>query len=80
MTINEAPLNKKMTIQYHQYPQGEMSDLESRLMHLGFIEGAQVEVKRKSPFIRGPLLVEVRGRIVALSQDEARLVNVELSL
>lgn len=80
MTINEAPLNKKVTIQLHQHQHGEMSDVESRLMHLGFIQGAKVEVKRKSPFIRGPLLVEVRGRIVALSQDEAKLVNVELSL
>jgi Fe2+ transport system protein FeoA len=80
MTINEAPLNIKVTIQLQQHLQGEMSDVESRLMHLGFIQGAKVEVKRKSPFFRGPILVEVRGRIVALSQDEAQLVNVELSL
>jgi Fe2+ transport system protein FeoA len=47
-------------------------------MHLGFIDGATIEVKRKAPLHQGPLLVEVRGRLVALSPSEADLVSVEI--
>ncbi len=56
----------------------EFSDIESRLMHLGFIDGANVIVTRKAPLFKEPLLVEVRGRSVALSFDEAELVRVEV--
>jgi len=57
----------------------EFSDLESRLMHLGFLEGEIVQVIRKAPLFKEPLLVEVRGRSIALSFDEAQLVSVEVS-
>jgi Fe2+ transport system protein FeoA len=77
MTINEAPVLQKVSIAAAQM-KTDLSDVESRLMHLGFIEGAKILVKRKSPLLNGPLLVEVRGRVVALTQTEANLVRVEL--
>jgi len=77
MTINEAPVLKKVSITAPQ-TRSNLSDVESRLMHLGFIEGAKIVVKRKSPLLNGPLLVEVRGRVVALTHSEAELVRVEL--
>ncbi len=78
MTINEAPLHQKVAVSSLHPAERELSDIESRLMHLGFIEGAKIEVKRKTTLLNGPLLVEVRGRVVALSQAEAQLVKVEI--
>ena len=77
MKINQAPLFKKMTVRSFELSEArELSDAESRLMHLGFIHGATVELKKKAPFFEGPYLVEVRGRLVALTKDEAELVSV----
>lgn len=61
------------------YEEREISDIESRLMHLGFIFGEKIRVTKKAPLFKEPLLVEVRGRSVALSFDEANLVRVEVS-
>jgi Fe2+ transport system protein FeoA len=47
-------------------------------MHLGFVNGATIEVKKKAPLFKEPLLVEVRGRLIALSKAEAELVSVEV--
>lgn len=58
---------------------GEISDIESRLMHLGFIDGETIQVTKKAPLFKEPLLVEVRGRSVALSFSEAELIRVEVS-
>ena len=79
MTINQAPLFKRLIITSFQKKDSEsISDIESRLMHLGFIDGATIEIKRKAPLFKEPLLVEVRGRLVALSKAEAELVSVEV--
>lgn len=56
----------------------ELSDVESRLMHLGFSDGQTIIVKKKAPLFQEPILVEVRGRSVALSLSEAMLVEVEV--
>ncbi len=63
---------------FHTDEERELSDLESRLMHLGFLHGEVIRVTRKAPLFKEPLLVEVRGRSVALSFDEASLVTVEV--
>jgi Fe2+ transport system protein FeoA len=47
-------------------------------MHLGFINGAKVTVKKKAPIFKEPILVEVRGRMIALTLSEAALVQVEV--
>ncbi len=65
---------------FHTDEERELSDLESRLMHLGFLHGEVIRVTRKAPLFKEPLLVEVRGRSVALSFDEASLVTVEVVL
>lgn len=57
----------------------EFSDIESRLMHLGFMDGETIRITKKAPLFKEPLLVEVRGRSVALSFAEAELVTVEVS-
>lgn len=56
----------------------EFSDIESRLMHLGFMDGEIIRITRKAPLFKEPLLVEVRGRSVALTYQEASLVSVEV--
>jgi len=79
MTINQAPLLKRLVITAIAKKNAEnISDIESRLMHLGFVDGATIEVKMKAPLFKEPLLVEVRGRLIALSKAEADLVNVEV--
>jgi Fe2+ transport system protein FeoA len=47
-------------------------------MHLGFMDGAQIRIARKVSLFSGPYLVEVRGRYVALTAEEAELVLVEV--
>ena len=80
MTLDLAPLRKILTIQsFNSDDQSTIGDLESRLMHLGFIHGAQVSITQKAPFFKGPLLIEVRGRKVALTISEAKLVEVEVN-
>jgi Fe2+ transport system protein FeoA len=76
MTINQAPLHKKLTITSSK--DTELTDLESRLLHLGFVKGETIVVKKKAPIFKEPLLVEVRGRLVAMSSSEAELVSVEV--
>lgn len=79
VTMNQAPLHQRLVVASYLSTDADfISDIESRLMHLGFVEGAIVQVKKKSFFKSGPLLVEVRGRLVALSQGEAELVKVEV--
>ena len=80
MTINQAPLNHLLVVRSFSCKDEDrdLSDIESRLMHLGFIAGQVIKVTKKAPLFQEPLLVEVRGRQVALSLAEAGLVEVEV--
>jgi Fe2+ transport system protein FeoA len=79
MTIAQAPLNQILIVQsFLDKDPMDISDLESRLMHLGFIPGAEIKIKKKAAFFNEPLLVEVRGRSIALSLEEALLVKVKV--
>ena len=79
MTIDLAPLNQKLVVRsFHPDHTGDLSDLESRLMHLGFFSGETIRILKKAPLFNEPFLVEVRGRMVALSKTEAALVKVEV--
>lgn len=79
MTINQAPMQTKLLVRsFPIHDEREISDIESRLMHLGFIHGEIIRVTRKAPLFKEPVLVEVRGRMVALSAEEAALVLVEV--
>lgn len=80
MTINQAPMHTKLIVRsFHIQDEREFSDIESRLMHLGFLDGEAIKVIRKAALFKEPLLVEVRGRSVALSFSEAELVTVEVA-
>ncbi len=81
MTINQAPMNIKLIVRsFHIQEVREFSDIESRLMHLGFLDGESIKVVKKAALFKEPLLVEVRGRSVALSFSEAELVKVEVAV
>ena len=80
MKINQAPINTKLIVRSFSIGEvREFSDLESRLMHLGFIDGEPAKVIRKAVLFKEPILVEVRGCSVALSFTEAELVLVEVA-
>lgn len=78
MTLNQAPLNTVLTVCFSTHESEDISDITSRLMHLGFIHGEKIKVTRKAPLFKEPLLVEVRGRSIALSFSEAELVKVKV--
>lgn len=79
MTIDRAPLNQKLVVRsFTPHEERDLSDLESRLMHLGFFYGETIRILKKAPLFNEPFLIEVRGRMVALSKSEAALVNVEV--
>jgi Fe2+ transport system protein FeoA len=80
MTINQAPMKTKLIVRSFPIQEvREFSDIESRLMHLGFIDGETIQVTKKAPLFKEPLLIEVRGRSIALSFSEAELVSVEVA-
>src|SRR5579862_6032665 len=47
------------------------SDLESRLLELGFVEGAAVRVLHEGPFGRDPIAVRINDATIALRRREA---------
>jgi ferrous iron transport protein A len=52
------------------------SELERRLLELGFIEGADVAVLHEGPVGRDPLAVRVNGTTIALRRREAMAIFV----
>jgi ferrous iron transport protein A len=57
-------------------PSRPIEDLESRLVELGFVEGATVEVLHEGLLGRDPIAVRVDGVTVALRRREAMAVIV----
>ena len=47
----------------------------SRLRELGFVRGEQILIRGISPF-GGPVMVEIRGAVVALRRNEAECILV----
>lgn len=45
-----------------------------RLLEMGFVEGALVEVLHEAPFGKDPIAVRVRGALLALRRHEARCI------
>lgn len=76
MTLNFAPLNKKLIVSHIAGLNEEMDHIQSRLMHLGFVKNEPIVLIQKAPYFGVPLLVEVKGRRIALSHEEAELVIV----
>lgn len=46
-----------------------------RLRELGFVEGEKIKIHTRAPF-KDPLIVEVRGAVVALRLKEAQCIQV----
>ena len=79
MTISEAPLHSILKVSsFDSDGPGELTDIQSRLMLLGFIHGEKIIIKKKAPIFQEPILVEVRGRMIALTKNEASMVTVEV--
>jgi ferrous iron transport protein A len=55
-------------------PPGE---LEARLLEMGFVEGATVEVLHEGLIGRDPIAVRVRGTVIAMRREEASAVQVQ---
>lgn len=73
-------MNTRLTVRsFSNHEARDFSDIESRLMHLGFIDGELIKITRKAPIFKEPLLVEVRGRSIALSFSEAEMISVEVA-
>ena len=51
-------------------------ELERRLLEMGFVEGAQVELRHQGLFRADPIAVQVDGTLVALRRREARAIIV----
>lgn len=52
-------------------------EMERRLIEMGFIEGAEVEVLHEGPFGRDPMAVRVGHATVALRRRDASVLLVE---
>ena len=55
----------------------EAEELERRLLEMGFVEGARIEVLHEGLFGRDPIAVRVDDTRVALRRREARAVTVQ---
>ena len=53
------------------------AELERRLLELGFVEGARVEILHQGLFGRDPIAVRVDGATIALRRREAGAVLVD---
>lgn len=47
-----------------------------RLMEIGLLMGSQVEVLHEAPLSRDPIVVRVRGALIALRRNEAKHIRV----
>lgn len=52
------------------------TELESRLLELGFVEGATVEVLHEGPVGGDPIAIRINGATIALRRREAMAVRV----
>lgn len=51
-------------------------EIEKRLLELGFVEGAPVEVLHEGAIGRDPIAVRVHGATIALRRSEALMIQV----
>ncbi len=52
------------------------AELEHRLLELGFVEGASVEIRHQGLFRADPIAVRINGATIALRRREARAVQI----
>jgi ferrous iron transport protein A len=54
-------------------------EIESRLIELGFVEGAEIKILHEGPIGRDPIAVRINGTTVALRRREAMAILVTAS-
>jgi ferrous iron transport protein A len=57
---------------------GASPELMRRLMEMGFLEGAIVEILHEAPYGGDPIAVRVRGATLALRRNEANAIQVSV--
>jgi ferrous iron transport protein A len=62
----------------HCHHQDEAVELERRLLELGFVEGARVELLHEGLFGRDPIAMKVDDMRVALRRHEAASLTIRL--
>lgn len=70
MTLAESPIDTTAQINAIE---GD-AVVVSRLREIGFIRGETVQVRGRAPFGE-PIIVEIRGAVVALRKEEAACVK-----
>ncbi len=71
MTLDE--LNDLQFAKIHRILGG--GNIRARLMDMGFVHGEVIEVIRRAP-LSGPIEVRIKGTLISLRPEEARLVEV----
>jgi len=75
MNLAASPIGPKLKVIDVVMPTPD-DVISRRLMELGFIKDAIVEIRHRAPFFYDPIAVEVRGMIVALRLYEAERIQV----
>jgi len=75
MNLKASPIGTPLKVLGISSADGDDA-ISRRLMELGFIEGAVVEVRHRAPLFGDPIAVMVRGMLVALRRYEAERVVV----
>jgi len=78
MNLLNAPFLKPLRVTQVEMTSHDET-IARRLMELGFIEGAVIELRHEAPLIKDPVAVLVRGMVVALRRYEADHIKVELA-
>jgi len=78
MNLLSAPLSMPLRVTQVEMTSDDET-IARRLMELGFIEGAVIELRHEAPLFKDPVAVLVRGMVVALRRYEADRITVELA-
>jgi ferrous iron transport protein A len=57
----------------------QADEIESRLIELGFVEGAELKILHEGPIGRDPIAVRINGTTIALRRREAMAILVTAS-
>ncbi len=74
MDLTFAVLHQRYLIRAVHSP--EESPVTVRLRQLGFVEGIEIVCEARAPLLKNPLLVRIRGVQIALTAQEARLLEI----
>ncbi len=75
MTLGELKKGQSAVIvQVHQ--KNGQEDMALRLLQMGLLEGARVDLVHEAPFGADPIAVRVRGSLIALRRQEANIVEI----